>query len=221
MILRTLILFLILVQFDAVGQQDSIWNVMILKKENQPEIKDNMAVFSPTGFYLYRNCFYDLQFKDKTKKALRLIGIKPDTLIFMGISLLSDTNLFLPAKDSFFINYKSIDKILLLKDWIAETSKKINCDDYYFVFYKSLIDNKLASKYENIFSDTDLKSELFARLSSFGITYHYEYRGKLYYHSGIICPIPKYRDEEKIKALNGILTVLNLIVNKQMSVTIH
>ena len=193
---------------------------MILKKDNQPEIKDIMAEFSPTGFYLYRNCFYDLQFKDKTKKTLRLIDIKPDTLIFIGISLLSDTNLFLPAKDSSFINYGSIDKILLLKDWGSETSKKINCSEYFFVFYKSLIDNKYESKYENVFSGTDAKSELFPRLSSFGITYHYEYRGKLYYHSGIVFPVPKYSDEEKIKALNGIMTVLNLIVNKQLNVAI-
>jgi hypothetical protein len=36
---------------DLFGQTDSVWNVMILKKGNQPEIKDNMAVFSQTGFY--------------------------------------------------------------------------------------------------------------------------------------------------------------------------
>jgi hypothetical protein len=108
MISRIMILFLILFQSDSFGQSDSIWNVMILKKENQPEIKDNMAVFSQTGFYLYRNCFYDLKFKDETKKTLRLIDIKPDTLIFIGISEKRDSNLAQVSKDTFLIDYKSV-----------------------------------------------------------------------------------------------------------------
>ena len=58
------------------------------------------------------------------------------------------------------------------------------------------------------------------RLSSYGITYHYEYGGKLYYHSGIEVHTPKYSDEQKTKALNGVMTVLNLIVNKRLNVTI-
>jgi hypothetical protein len=219
MIARTLMLFLILAQINTFGQSDSLWNVMMLKKDNQPEMKDNMAEFSTTGFYLYRNCFYDLKFKDKTKKTLRLIDIKPDTLIFIGISKKKDTNLSIVAKDTFLINYKSIDKLLLLKDWGSEASKKVKCDDYYFIFHKSLIANRYESKFAFVFSD--FKSEIVPRLSSFGITYHYEYGGKLYYYSGIKVQTPKYSDEEKIKALNGALTVLDLIVNKRLTVTIQ
>src|SRR6187549_358721 len=142
MICRIMIFFLILFQPDLFGQTDSVWNVMILKKGNQPEIKDNMAVFSQTGFYLYRNCFYDLKFRDKTNKTLRLIDIKPDTLIFIGISEKRDFDFTQTAKDTFLIDYKSIDKLLLIKDWGAGNSRKINCDDYYFIFHKSAIDNR-------------------------------------------------------------------------------
>lgn len=219
MIARILILFLILTQISAFGQSDSLWNVMILKKGNQPEMKDNMAEFSTTGFYLYRNCFYDIKFKDKTKKTLRLTDIKPDTLIFIGISKKKDTDLSIVAKDTFLINYKSIDKFLLLRDWGSEASKKVKCDDYYFIFHKSLTANRYESKLAFVFSD--FKSEIVPRLSSFGITYHYEYGGKLYYHSGINVQTPKYSDEEKIKALNGVLTVLDVIVNKRLTVKIQ
>ena len=219
MICRIMIFFLILFQSDSFGQADSIWNVMILKKGNQPEIKDNMAVFSQTGFYLYRNCFYDLKFRDKTKKTLRLIDIKPDTLIFIGISEKRDSNFTQAAKDTFLIDHKSIDQLLLVKDWGTENSKKINCDDYYFIFHRSIIDNRYESKYANVFPSGD-PYELVPRLSSYGITYHYEYGGKLYYHSGIKVHTPKYSDEQKAKALNGVMTVLNLIVNKRVNVTI-
>jgi hypothetical protein len=219
MISRIMIFFLILSQSDSFGQSDSIWNVMILKKGNQPEIKDNMAEFSQTGFYLYRNCFYDLRFRDNTKKTLRLIDIKPDTLIFIGISEKRESNFTKEAKDTFLIDHKSIENLLLLKDWGAETSKKIDCDDYYFIFHRSVIDNRYESKYANVFSIDD-SSELVPRLSSYGITYHYEYGGKLYYHSGIEVHTAKYSDEQKTKALNGVMTVLNLIVNKRLNVTI-
>jgi hypothetical protein len=148
-----------------------------------------------------------------------LIDIKPDTLIFIGISDKKDTDLTIVAKDTFHIDYKNIDKLLLLKDWGSEASKKVNCDDYYFIFHKSLIANRYESKLAFVFSD--FQSEIVPRLSSFGITYHYEYGGKLYYHSGIKVQTPKYSDEEKIKALNGVLTVLDLIVNKRLNVTIQ
>jgi len=221
MIPRVMIFFFIFFPSDSFGQSDSMWNVMILKKGNQPEIKDNMARFSQTGFYLYRNCFYDLEFKDKTKRTLRLIDIKPDTLIFIGISEKRDSNFTQTAKDTFSIDYKSIGKLLLIKDWGAKNSKKINCVDYYFIFHKSVIDNRYESKYAYVFPDVDSKNELVPRLSSDGITYHFEYGGRLYYYSGFTVQTTKYNDEQKTKALNGVLTVLNLIVNKRLTMPIQ
>jgi hypothetical protein len=205
--------------FNAFGQSDSLWNVMILKKGNRPEMKDNMAEYSATGFYLYRNCFYDLQFKDKTKTTLRLIDVKPDTLVFISISGRRNTDLTADVKDTFIIDYKSIDKLLLLKDWGSEASTKVKCDDYYFIFHKSVVANRYDSKLAFVF--TDFQSEIVPRLSSFGITYHYEYDGKLYYHSGIKVQTSKFSTEEKIKALNGVTAILDLMVNKRLNVTIQ
>jgi len=221
MIFRILIVFLILFQVDSFGQSDSVWNVMILKKGNQPKIRDNMAEFSETGFYLYRNCFYDLKFKGKTKKILRLVNIKPDTLTFIGISEKRDSNLAQSSKDTFLVDYKSIDQLLLIKDWGAKDSKKVDCDDYYFIFHKSVIDNRYESKYAYVFPDGKSKDELVPRLSFDGITYHYEYGGKLYYYSGFTVQTTKYSDEQKTKALNGVLTALNLIVNKRVDIRIQ
>jgi hypothetical protein len=193
---------------------------MILKKGNQPQFKDNMAEFSQTGFYLYRNCFYDLKFTDRSKKTLRLIDIKPDTLIFIGISEKRDSDFTQAAKDTFLIDYKNIGQLLLIKDWGAKNSKKVDCDDYYFIFHKSVIENRYESKYEYVFPSGESKNELVPRLSSAGITYHFEYGSKLYYYSGFTVQTTKYSDEQKAKALNGVLTVLNVIVNKRLTVTV-
>jgi len=129
---KYLLLLMIFAGLNLSAQQDTVWNVMILKKGVSPEIKDNMAVYSPSGFYLYQNCFYDLKLRDKTKRTLRLVNIKQDTLVFIGIANKSDTNLRITSKDTVLIQYNSIDKILLVKDWSTGSSKKINCDDHYF-----------------------------------------------------------------------------------------
>jgi hypothetical protein len=218
---RILLVFLIFFRLDSFSQADSIWNVMILKKGNQPEIKDNMAAFSKTGFYLYRNCFYDLEFRDKTKKTLRLIDIKPGTLIFIGISQKKDTDFTRPATDTFSIDYNNIRRFLLIKDWGAKNSKKINCDDYYFIFHPSIIDNRYESKYASVFPDAGPKTELVPRLSSDSITYHYEYGGKLYYYSGFAVQTARYDDEQKAKALNNVLKILDLIVNKRITIPVQ
>lgn len=216
MIQRLIILILVFIQVACYGQTESVWNLMLLKKDNRPEIKDDMTKYNPTGFYLYRNCFYDLEFRDKTERTLRLIDIRPDTLIFIGISDKRDIDLSIIAKDTFFINYRSIDKFIFLKEWSTEASKKIKCDDHYFIFHKLLKDNKYESKYGYVFSSKNLKNELVPRLGFYGIIYYFEYGGKLYYHSGIDNDqIPKYSDDDKVKALNAAVAALDLIVNKK------
>jgi hypothetical protein len=220
MIKRLLILLFIFIQLDSFGQVDSTWNLMLLKKGEQPKIRDNMAEFNSSGFYLYRNCFYDLKLKDNTKQTLKLVDIKPDTLVFIGISPKRDTNLTIASQDTFWINYNSIDDFLLLKNSMGKASKKIKSDDYHFLFYKSTETNTLESKYAYVFSSRDKKNELIPRLSNHGVLYYFEYGGNLYYHSGIKVKQPKYSDEEKVKVLNAAMTALDLIVNKQLNVTI-
>ena len=194
---------------------------MILKKGEQLEIKENMAEYNSTGFYLYRNCFYDLKLYDKIKQTLRLIDIKPDTLVFIGISNKRDTNLAITSKDTLWINYKSIDNILLIKSGMGNANKRIKCDDYHFLFHKSTKTNTLESKYAYVFSSRDEKNELVPRLNSHGVVYYFEYGGNLYYYSGINVKTTKYSDDDKVKALNAAMIVLDLIVNKRLNVIIQ
>ncbi|MDP3462892.1 MAG: hypothetical protein Q8S18_08910 [Bacteroidales bacterium] len=221
MIKKLAILFLIIIQLESFGQLDSTWNLMLLKKGEQIVFKDNMADYSSSGFYLYRNCFYDLKLKDNTKQTLRLVDIKPDTLVFIGISPKRDTNLSITSNDTTWLNYNSISDILLLKSGMGKANKKIKCEDYHFLFYKSAETNSLESKYAYVFSSRDEKNELVPRLNSHGVVYYFEYGGALYYHSGINVKTPKYSDDEKVKALNAIMIALDLIVYKRLNVTIQ
>ena len=195
------------------SQQDSIWSVMVLKKGNKPDIKENMAQYSSTGFYLYRNCFYDLEFIDGTKKTLRLIDIKQDTLVFIGVSLKNDVNLSITSTDTSIVDFRNIKYVHLVKNWTTNSSKKIKLNDFYFIFNKTDLLYKFESKYEFIFPDSPNTDELVPRLSNFGITYHYEYNGKLHYHSGIKVKTPRFTDEQMQIAINSILIILDVIIN--------
>jgi len=220
MCVKLIFFFFLFITIHASAQNDSAWNVMLIKKGSQPEIGDTLAVFRETGFNLYRNCFYDLQLKDRSRKTLRLLDIKPDTLIFNDISKKTDAKPSLIPTDTIVMNYTAIDKILLIRDWSSGSSKKINCNDYYFVFYKSDTANRLESKYDYVFPSHDAKNELIPRLTFYGITYHYEYGGKLYYHSGIPMKTSRYTDAQKTRLFNTISAALNLLVNKRVDIMI-
>jgi hypothetical protein len=202
------------------AQRDSLWSVFILEKGKNPEIKEDMIEYSPLGFFLYRNCFYDIELKKGKRQTIRLIDIKQDTLVFIGISSRTDVNPNLTSTDTLVIDYQDIRRIHLLRNWDVGNSRKIRADKHYFIFQKTTIDYRLDSKYGNVFGNDDGLTELTPRLSAHGTTYHFEHNSKLHYHSGIEVKTPKYSDEEIAQTLNGIMTVLDFIVNKRVNVTV-
>lgn len=215
------ILLSFIVLSNSYGQSDSTWNLVILKKQEKLEIKDHMAEYSKSGFYLYRNCFYDLKLKDDTKHTLRLVDIQLDTLVFIEVSQKRDTNWSLTSKDTIKMRYDSIDKLLLLRQSMGKSAKKIKCENHHFVFYKSTQTNILESKYAYVFSSRDRKTELVPRLNSLGVLYYFEYGGNLFYHSGVEVKPPKYSNEEKAKALGAALAAFDLLVNKRINLRIE
>jgi len=205
---------------DALNQLDSVWSVMIIKNNESPEMRDNMATYSPNGFFLYKNCFYDLKLSDGQQKTLRLVDIKKDTLVFIGISLKKDDGKQIVSKDTSIVGYQNIERIILVKKWKNNKGKQIKCSKHTFIFFKSEIDNRLASRNKKIFPDID-SSEIIPRLSATGITYHAEFNGRLLYMGGIPVNVPKYSDEQKRKTLKFATTVLDIIINKRISITIE
>lgn len=205
---------------DALNQLDSVWSVMIIKNNESPEMRDNMATYSPKGFFLYKNCFYDLKLSDGQQKTLRLVDIKKDTLVFIGISLKKDDGKQIVSKDTSIVGFQNIERIILVKRWKDKKGKQIDCSKHTFIFFKSEIENRLASRYKKIFPNID-SSEIIPRLSATGITYHAEFNGRLLYMEGIPVDVPKYNEEQKLRTLKFATTVLDLIINKRISITIE
>lgn len=198
----------------AYSQTDSTWSVMILKKDNSFELREHMAEYSPTGFYLYRNCFYDLDIQGNKFKTLRLIDIRQDSLVFVGISPKDDVHLNVVSQDTSIIDYRKIKRICLVKEWYKETGPILICNEFHFVFFKSPIRHSLASKTT---MPNQPKNECIPRLSAYGITYHTECFGKLYYQYGIK-PEDREYGEDKASAGMVAVTILKIIGTRSFSV---
>ncbi len=219
LIKSVILLFSVLLITNASGQADSVWSVLILKKGKTPELKNNMAEFSNTGFYLYKNCFYDIAVFNQKVKTYKLIDVKKDTLIFQTVSSKTDNPNIVGSSDTLAIQYKSIKALYLAKIGTSKGRKKIDCSDFYFIFSKTADEFLLQSKFEAIFSEQNDKTELVPRFTTKGISYFYEYKNKLYYHSVVEIQPTKYTNEQKEKVLKSVLTALDIIINKRVTIT--
>lgn len=219
--MQRFILFILLLGVHfAYGQRDSVWNVLILKEGKTPLVRDNMVTYQPTGFFLYRNCFYDLQLKDKTKATLRLVNVQKDTLVFVGVSQKLDVNRSLPPADTFRMSPQNISKLRFKKNNGWGGFKKVKLKKHYFLFYKSPHPHVLVSRQEHVFPDIETTEEIVPRLQASGVDYYFEYNGKLYRYSKAQVSEPNYDDEAKLKILRATTTVLDALVNKRVRVEV-
>ena len=207
--------------FVSLGQRDSAWNVMVLKKGKEPVVRNTMTTYQPTGFFLYRNCFYDLQLQDKREVTLRLIDIQLDTLVFVGISKKLDANRSLPPSDTLKMNYQAIAKILLKKNNLFGSHKKIKRKNHHFIFQKSLKPYFVKGKRAYVFPGSERKEKLVPRLLHDGVFYFFEYDGELLRYSESQVVTSDYNNEEKKNMLRATQMMLDLMLNKRVYIPLH
>lgn len=166
------------------GQIDSSWNVLLLEKGNNFEIKPNMATLNKTGFYLFKNCVYEIDLKNQKHISGRLIDVKPDTLVFTNFF---NANVAFSAGaklDTFAIHYKNLDKINLISDRTLGLYNKYSFDNYNFIFKRDTANYSFPSNWVAIYNNDSLKYELVAHLTEQGINTLFEDNGRTYYFYG-------------------------------------
>ena len=128
-----------------------------------------MASVSKSGFYLYRNCIYDIDLKNNIHLSGRLINIQKDTLYFSNFfnaDVASNSN---AALDTFPIHYHSLYKLNLIADRAMGIYTKYAFDNFDFIFKKDTARCYLQSYWDTIFSNDPAKYELVPRLTAQGI----------------------------------------------------
>ncbi len=194
------------------AQSDSAWTVFVLKKGHEPIIRDNMAGYSNSGFYLYQNCLYTFSLIGKKPKTGRLVALKPDTLFFQ---MKGDSN------NMQVVAIDSLESFLFSDNWTPNQKKKIKIKKHQFVFTKSNRPNFIPSNFAFITPDQEKKYELIPSPTLNRICYFTYFEGLLLYHSGVEIDPPKYTAEEKEKALKAVLTVLDAVVNKRVIISVE
>ena len=199
------LLLLQLVSITIFGQnsdsQKDNWNVLLLKKGNQLETKENMSSLSKTGFYLYKNCIYDITLRnekgfEEKKIGGRLINIKPDSLIFTNYFNLNAAFSNNAKLDTFAVHYEELDQLKIISDRSLGLYEKISFDNYDFVFKKDTVNYAFKRDWVKIYTNDVMLYEVVAHMTAQGIGALYEQDGRTYFFegTGLIKPAPPAKD---------------------------
>ena len=184
------IIFFHLLTISAWGQPDSCWTVLVIEKGNELKSKLDMGAFSRTGFYLYRNCVYEIDLKNKKSISGRLIDIKPDTLFFTNffngmVAYKAQSRL-----DTIAVYYKDLSRLNLIADRSFGYYERHYFDNFSFIFKKDTGNCILPSEWYEIFSNDQRKYELVPHMTAQGINLLFEESGRpcYFYGTGMVKP---------------------------------
>ena len=180
----SLVIILQLLTTTLLGQVDSCWTVLLVKKNNTFTEKKDMAAFSKTGFYLYRNCIYEIQTNRGDHYSGRLIDIQPDTLSFSRFFNKNVASKVGIRQDTLKFHYRQLDKLSLIADRSLNLSTQYDLGAFNFIFKKDTRNCSLPSRWEKIFINDDMLYEIVPHLTEQGISYLFEERGATYYFYG-------------------------------------
>lgn len=145
-----------------------------------------MAAADDNGFYLYRNCIYDIKLTSGKRYNARLIDIKKDTLKFLSSFNESVAKKGGQSLDTLNLYYRSLEKIFLIADRTMGYFTHISLDNYDVTFSLDTSHYELPIEKGNIFQDDSVQYELVPFLTHQGLNWLFEIDGKTYYYTGVM-----------------------------------
>jgi len=178
------ITYLVILSYAVLGQADSTWNVLLLEKGSKLKVKSNMAEFGKSGFYLFKNCVYEIELKNNNQINGRLIDIKLDTLFFTNFFNTNQADLAKAKLDTFAVYYKELNKLKLIADRSMRWYNTYSFDHYDFIFKKDTTNYFFLSNWVEMYNNDSMKYELVAHMTAQGINILFEENGSTYYFYG-------------------------------------
>jgi hypothetical protein len=117
----------------------------LIKEGHSADERESMSSVDPDGFYLYRNCIYNIQVNDKARYAALLIDIRPDTLIFPSHFNPAVAKKYNQSFDTLMLHYKAITKLSLVADRSFGMYTSISMRNYNIIRIRFSRSEKLAS----------------------------------------------------------------------------
>lgn len=166
------------------AQSDSCWTLLLLEKSHTLEERPDMATVSSHGFYLYRNCIYDISLTYGTRYNGRLVDIKQDTLLFTNYFNGAVAALHHQTLDTMLIEISRLDKLHLVADRSMGIFRKESFSKYEFIFKKQPVHCSLPSDWVQLYANDTAHYELVPFLTAQGLDLLYEEKGSTYYYQG-------------------------------------
>lgn len=138
--ITTTVIILLSSVFCFAQKTDTTWNVMIIKKgETASEYALKPALFSPSGFYLYRNVMYYLVLNDGTRINGLLLDVKKDSIVISNHLNAAVAKSNLDTFKVLTLHYTELKQLKLIVDRALDIFKSINLKKYDFVFTADFI----------------------------------------------------------------------------------
>lgn len=190
-----IVLVFILATISTYAQTDSCWTALLVGKDKQPVLREHMVSFNKDGFYMYRNCVYDIRTKSGAQYSGKLVDIKPDTLYFTNYSQTVAKYAGFEF-DTIPVYYKELNKLRLINDRSLGLYTEHSFDKFDFIFKKDTTHCGLTVYQEKIYSNDSTVYELTPYLTDQGIDLLYKNNGHTYYYqgSGMLKPNRAKRD---------------------------
>ena len=200
------LMILLLSAHSSFSQTDSCYSALMIRKGCTPKAKGMLAgAYDPRGFYLYRNCLYNIELKNKTQINGRLIDIRPDTLWFTNFINPSAAKKAHQKFDTLKVSQKDLWRLNLNSDATFGFYDRHYFKNNNLIIRKDTVVNYIESEWAVSGSNPAYKTELVPYLSAYSLYLVYEQNGFTYYYQGGAIDIP---DTSKIsrtyKKRNGI-----------------
>lgn len=178
--IKCLLALFLTFQLSICTAQDYEWNLQVLQKGQSFYSKKYDYMYSNTGFYIYKNCYYDFIMDDGDYTG-RLMNITPDTILFTRCS-----NHYTQEKwDTLIVPTNHIKKIAI-PGRRSIIGNYIRLKNYSLVYERGSVPSKrFESKWLQIYRNDSSYYEIVKSMASYMPIDFYEMDDGLYYFEGI------------------------------------
>jgi hypothetical protein len=176
------------------SQTTTSQNLFFIKNGLHPVTSDKDYKPRKEGFFIYRNCVYDLVLKNKLQLSAKIIDVKNDSLYYTLYTKENELQHHGDRQDTFHLHPSQIRRIKMIGDRLMGIYSNCYVNHYKYVFEQSLEPKKLNTDFKTIYSADSTNSttyEVVPYLTAQGLDLLYQQCGATYYYEGKIqedCP---------------------------------
>ena len=171
----------------AFSQSTTIQNLYFIKVGLYAVTSDNDYKPRKEGFFIYRNCVYDLVLKNKLQLSAKIIDIKNDSVYYTLFTRENKEWHLGDRQDTFHLHPSEIRRIKMIGDRMMGIYSSCYVNRYRYVFEKSLEPKKMNTDFKTIYSADSTHSttyEVVPYLTAQGLDLLYQQCGNTYYYEG-------------------------------------